>query len=244
MTAMTRGIYISQKTSRKLGVQPGVDHPDLLFDERNQPANAMSGVYGVAKMLGLYQPPESYCYMDNQTLTAGQTLSPPPSSFAAWVKQNVMAGRPVITGVRVRGGGYPDYDHIMPIFGVCYSSANGLANGDIFVMTDDYMAELKHTPADRYFYAKYRACGYTGCIPNDFQDMGVAVGPLNVPANLYYPVKIAITGWSDGSAVNFEPGEFSATTATAAYTLTVSGLTAGQSYKMYRTTPGVLPVCL
>jgi len=33
--------------------------------------------------------------------------------FAAWVKQNVMAGRPVITGVRVRGGGYPDYDHIM-----------------------------------------------------------------------------------------------------------------------------------
>jgi len=41
-----------------------------------------------------------------------------------------------------------------------------------------------------------------GCIPNDFQDMGVAVGPLNVPANLYYPVKIAITGWSDGSAVS------------------------------------------
>jgi hypothetical protein len=40
---MTRGIYISQKTSRKLGVTPGADHPDLLFDARNQPANGMSG---------------------------------------------------------------------------------------------------------------------------------------------------------------------------------------------------------
>jgi hypothetical protein len=31
---MTRGIYISQKTSRQLGVKPGEGHPDLLFDAR------------------------------------------------------------------------------------------------------------------------------------------------------------------------------------------------------------------
>jgi hypothetical protein len=43
MTAMTRGIYISQKTSRSLGVAAGANHPDLLFDERVQPTNAMSG---------------------------------------------------------------------------------------------------------------------------------------------------------------------------------------------------------
>jgi hypothetical protein len=43
LIAMTRGIYISQKTSRKLGVMPGADHPDLLFDARHQPANGMSG---------------------------------------------------------------------------------------------------------------------------------------------------------------------------------------------------------
>jgi len=46
MTAMTRGIYISQKTSRQLGVRPGVDHPDLLFDERVQAPNEMSGAAG------------------------------------------------------------------------------------------------------------------------------------------------------------------------------------------------------
>jgi hypothetical protein len=33
--------------------------------------------------------------------------------FALWMKKNVIAGRPVIGGYRVRSGGYPDYDHIM-----------------------------------------------------------------------------------------------------------------------------------
>lgn len=41
-----------------------------------------------------------------------------------------------------------------------------------------------------------------GCIPSDFWDLGVAVGPLNVPSNLYYPVKLVITRWSDGSSVS------------------------------------------
>jgi hypothetical protein len=41
---MTRGIYISQKTSRRLGVAPGANHPDLLFDERIQPESSMSGM--------------------------------------------------------------------------------------------------------------------------------------------------------------------------------------------------------
>lgn len=41
-----------------------------------------------------------------------------------------------------------------------------------------------------------------GCIPNDYWDYGVAVGPLNVPSGVYFPVRIRITGWSDGSAVS------------------------------------------
>ena len=35
---MTRGVYISQKTSRQLGVPSGADHPDLLFDGRQSPS--------------------------------------------------------------------------------------------------------------------------------------------------------------------------------------------------------------
>jgi hypothetical protein len=36
-----------------------------------------------------------------------------PVQFAVWMKQNIVAGRPVIGGFRVSGGGYEDYDHIM-----------------------------------------------------------------------------------------------------------------------------------
>lgn len=36
-----------------------------------------------------------------------------PVQFAVWMKQNIVAGRPVIGGFRVNGGGYEDYDHIM-----------------------------------------------------------------------------------------------------------------------------------
>jgi hypothetical protein len=43
MSALARGIYISQKTARQLGVAAGANHPDLLFDERIQPASQMSG---------------------------------------------------------------------------------------------------------------------------------------------------------------------------------------------------------
>jgi hypothetical protein len=46
-----------------------------------------------------------------------------------------MAGRPVIGGFRIRGGSYPDYDHIMPVYGVCYSSGNSLATSDVFTLT-------------------------------------------------------------------------------------------------------------
>lgn len=36
--------------------------------------------------------------------------------------------------------------------------------------------------------------------------------------------------------VNEEPGEYSSTSATAKYTVTVSGLTSGAAYRLYRTT--------
>lgn len=42
-----------------------------------------AGVYGVAKMLGLYQPPDTYFYMDNMTRSASKALTPPPSAVRA-----------------------------------------------------------------------------------------------------------------------------------------------------------------
>jgi hypothetical protein len=41
---MTRGVYISQKESRRLGVPQGADHPDLLFDGRTSPSGKRIGM--------------------------------------------------------------------------------------------------------------------------------------------------------------------------------------------------------
>lgn len=40
----------------------------------------LPGVYGVAKMLGLYQPPDSYWSTENMTRSATKQLTPGPSS--------------------------------------------------------------------------------------------------------------------------------------------------------------------
>lgn len=60
----------------------------------------------------------------------------------SWVKRNIIAGRPVITAVRVFTE-QPDvwYDHIVPVFGVCsaeYKAASPLLASDSFTMTSDY----------------------------------------------------------------------------------------------------------
>jgi len=203
----------------------------------------------VVKMLGLYQPPESLWLFDNQTLSVdgtvfpppdpvkgSKTLTPGPDQFALWVKQNVVAGRPVIVATRTRGNYWADYDHIIPFYGMCYNSLSQLEDTDQFIMTDNYGSRLAHTPADPTFYAAFKQCNYTGCIMNDYWNLGVAVGPLEAPPGLYYPVKIVIDGWSDTTAANGEPGASSNTNAVAKYTLTISGLTPHVSYKVYRTT--------
>jgi hypothetical protein len=42
----------------------------------------VAGVYGVAKMLGLYQPPEYYWCTDNMTRNGAKQLSPQPSAVS------------------------------------------------------------------------------------------------------------------------------------------------------------------
>jgi len=56
MTAMTRGIYISQKTARQLGVPNNWPHPDLWFEERGLTtgkvtSNGLVGLAGEALLL-------------------------------------------------------------------------------------------------------------------------------------------------------------------------------------------------
>jgi hypothetical protein len=70
----------------------------------------------------------------NQTVTGGNAsnptgvVSPSAASYLGWVKQQVMTGRPVITGLRLNGsaGATPSfyYDQVATVFGVCTSSTS------------------------------------------------------------------------------------------------------------------------
>jgi len=40
------------------------------------------------------------------------------TNFLAWIKQNIAKNFPVIVGMQMQDGKYPDYDHIVPIHGV------------------------------------------------------------------------------------------------------------------------------
>jgi hypothetical protein len=66
-------------TASRPGRYVGVNNQDVLC---RLLCMLPSGVFGVAKMLGLYQPPESYWYTDNMTLSASKTLNPHPSAVS------------------------------------------------------------------------------------------------------------------------------------------------------------------
>jgi hypothetical protein len=65
-----------------------------------------------------------------------------------------------------------------------------------------FNAAVSAWPATPMMPFRHLPVNAAGCIPNDYWDYGVAVGPLNVPSGVFFPVRIRITGWSDGSAVS------------------------------------------
>jgi hypothetical protein len=76
------------RTSTTWSAKPRQKLPALVritqsFSVRPTCANLLvTGVYGVSKMLGLYQPPESYWFSDNMTRSATKQLTPSPAAVS------------------------------------------------------------------------------------------------------------------------------------------------------------------
>lgn len=110
--------------------------------------------------LGLDLPPSSYWDNSNQTLNYATATSssswpyqnnkvgftsPDAPAFLAWVKKQIIAGRPVMVAVRLQAIPFffnpdPLFDHIVPFFGVCATDVSvtaALANADSFNLTTD-----------------------------------------------------------------------------------------------------------
>lgn len=47
------------------------------------------------------------------------TTNPPASAFVEWMKRQIIAGRPLLVAVRLKGIDDPWYDHIVPFWGTC-----------------------------------------------------------------------------------------------------------------------------
>lgn len=180
------------------------------------------------------------------------------AQFLTWVKTNVTAGYPVVIGVYTNelrfdgdtdpNAGYDEYDHIVPVTG--FSSDHPLTApaafyaDDVITFNDNaiWTGTPNGLPQNTFAYA-------LGSFPATRQQANAAAGPVYSLSNAKN-YGIAITGVAD---LNRETVPVRLTTSTVgespaiaegsstrpapepvALTITVSGLTAGKTYNLYR----------
>lgn len=185
--------------------------------------------------------------------TAAETST---DAFLAWVKQNVVRGRPVAIGVYTNEylfygrtnpkAGDPDYDHIVPVTNVGTTHAvNDPAYhaDDVLVFSDNGIWGPPSNPPYVYRYSfgafqKTRAqanapSGTIYALANDAQNYGIAITGVTDPAHETLPVRLSTN-------VNYErPAMRNGSDARPApmpliLTVTVSNLKPGASYRLYR----------
>jgi hypothetical protein len=82
---------------------------------------------------------------------------------------------------------------------------------------------------------------FIGCIPTAAPTFGVAIGGLKDANNLFLPMRLIITGWSDGGSAAEEPN-VKGQTVSASYMLAFqpgASVQAGQKYTIYRCDSGL-----
>jgi hypothetical protein len=155
---------------------------------------------------------------------------PQATGFLAWMKTQLQQGVPVIYAVYLTDGNNdPDYDHIVPAVGIDATTLGGYVATDELASNNNFgariVAAMGSLPATRQTCANDTAHG--GCVPRNV-DYGVAVSGVTDLQHATLPVTMTVVGMSEP---NVSLGA-SATQMTA--TVTVSGLTAGQSYTVLR----------
>jgi hypothetical protein len=180
-----------------------------------------------------------------------------PDDFLEWVKENVLLGRPVAIGIymnqfrfygsRNPNAGSPQYDHIVPVIGIgSYHSRDepGYFPDDVIAFSDN--GEWSSSRRDAQYYFSYafsafqktrrEANAHDGPIyslTDDHRDFGIAILgvqdedketlPVRVTTNINYEHPQIVQGSARRPPP--EPLEL---------TITVSGLTQGTKYDLYR----------
>lgn len=224
--AALRGVWVGQMASRML--LPGaVATQDL--------------VLGVVDSRSLRWALTMLGFNITESEFATSTL-PPATTYLLWLKQQVLAGFPVLVGMRLKGGTDPWYDHVSTLFGMQYNSPPTTYSGADVMHWSAHFPTSSMVPTTRAMnatnlFVPVGGCTYTapqgGCFPAGIENYALVVrGLLGLPVAIRSPV-LNITGWSNGVAYYKEPT--AASGATALYTLNVAGCAAaGQAFSVYR----------
>ncbi|KAF6264096.1 hypothetical protein COO60DRAFT_271757 [Scenedesmus sp. NREL 46B-D3] len=194
-TALTHGVWVGQQQARDTGTG------ELLL---GYPSTKQNNLERVVKALGF-----EYVTWDPDS----EINQVKPTSYMRWVKQQIIAGRAVVFGARLEGGEDDEwYDHIMPAYGVSYDSvtAGQYDARDRLLWTDDFGNLANKSMLDPSFFAAQYKCQmpedtFIGCIPTGAPTFATAMGGLHDSNNLLLPIRLIMSGWSDGSNPAREP---------------------------------------
>jgi hypothetical protein len=151
-------------------------------------------------------------------------------SFMVWMKTYLLQGAPSFFGAYLTDGNDdPDYDHIMPLTGIVTASPTAYDPNDVLTWNDNFGDQITR-PASN-ISATRASCAYSstqgGCIPVNV-DYGIAVTGIVDPQHVTLPVSLSVAGDSEPNvSEGASPAEMTGN-------VTVSGLTAGQSYTLLR----------
>lgn len=159
-----------------------------------------------------------------------RTASPQFLPWFGWVKQHLYLKHPVMIVAYVRGLSDPDYDHIMLATGFTSTDSTTYRATDLLCFNDCFDPLVKTRVAStlndnrkmRVNGAKYPFCIPTttcyGCAITGIQDTSLAA----------LPVQVILNTWSEPDIIA------GAKPATLNATVSISGLTIGKSYSLYR----------
>ena len=156
------GQYVSQYTARSLGdavLNPPLDQitGELLIGTYGHygPNHPNNSITGAATAMHLnYQ---EY----NQKFNRSGNSKRPSADFFAWIKQNVVAKYPVIIGVYENSSVFgqsppdPEYDHIVPVFGISSTTLTSgvYSDSDVIYLHDNGLfTGSGYSPAGCYQY--------------------------------------------------------------------------------------------
>jgi hypothetical protein len=227
------GQYMSQYMARSLALNGGAqtDGELLLGDNAMQAARAMH-------------------------LHVAEWPGGTSAEFLDWARQHILAGRPVIIGVyanqyRFYGttdptAGDPDYDHIVPAFGIASGptkKAIGYYDDDVLAFSDNGLWAPKNKPPYifREPFAEFQASRTTAnapdspiyTLPNDTRNYGIAILGIADAFGDTLPIRLQVTPNDEAP-----PIDDGSNTPPAASTLTirvlVSNLRPDKRYILYR----------